>query len=295
MTEVLVDGNSLFARCWFAVKGDADAALRVCVNSVLQLLDQIDGKFNQPVHRTLFGWDGKSKTEKHRDPKPRFYLDTRYRFQEVLLALFNTVHGFHESYEADDIIATACFNSKADQIFVVSGDKDLMQLQGGNVFYYCLNTKGILSPRTICHKFGIKKPNQVALALAILGDRGDNISGIPRWGPKKVQTLFEAVTDQMDFLEAMQAIQLQIPQGELMNFFMASLDKTLLHTDVPGVPEPGDLVFCSREELNQVGIEGISQGYQRVAMQYDGGEAALDEMIKRRQATSQVQKRNGSA
>jgi len=279
MNEMIIDGNSLFARCWFAVRGDVPEALRVAVNLVLALMDRERGNIEMPIHRTLFAWDGRPKTDKNRDPKPREYGTTMYRFQEALLTLFNTVHGFHEDFEADDIVATAAYSSTAEQVYVVSGDKDLMQLQGGNVAYYCLNAKGLLSPRAICHKFGVKQPNQAAIALAILGDRGDNISGIPRWGPKKVQKIFEAVTDKMNFCEALRVVQDQIPEGELLDLFMASLDKTLLHMDVPGVPEPTDLVFCSSQEVIQAGIHGVSQSYERVAQQYEDG-SAVDEMLK---------------
>ena len=168
MNDLIVDGNSLFARCWFAVKEDPVETVRLYIGSVLQLLDARGGRLKVPITRTLFGWDGASKTNKNRQAKPQLYYHTRHKVQEAILTLFNTVHGYHADFEADDIVATAVFNSKAKQIFVVSGDKDLTQLQGGNVFYYCLNTKAILPSRSICHKFSVKRPSQVALALAIL-------------------------------------------------------------------------------------------------------------------------------
>ena len=279
MNDLVIDGNSLFARCWFAVKGDPRATLRVCITAVLQLLDQDDGRIGVPVSRTLFGWDGQSKTDKKRDPKPKPYLEARYRFQEVLLPLFNTVHGYHAQFEADDIVATATFNSKAQQIFVVSGDKDLMQLQGGNVSYYDLNTKQILSPRTICHKFFVKQPSQIPLALAITGDPGDNIGGVPRWGPKKVAKVFEWVTDKMNFSEALFVVKREIPE-DLLPYFLESLDKTLLYTDVEGVPEPSPLTFCGLDEARALKIDGIAQTYERVAMQYEDRRSSLASMIR---------------
>lgn len=276
--DLLVDGNSLFARCWYAVDGDPDQVLPLCVKQTLVLLDQNEGRIGFPIHRTLFGWDGKAKTEKNRDPKPKDYIETRYRFQEVLLPLFNTVHGYHPEFEADDVVASACFNSDADVCVVVSGDKDLMQLQDARILYYCLNTKAIVSPRNICSKFGVKRPDQVAIAQAILGDRGDGISGIPKWGPKKVGKLFEAVKPEMSFKEALDVILAQIPE-ELQQIFLDSLDKTLLHTEVDGLPDPSPLRFCSAEELRDLGIPGISMAYDQVAMQYEGG-PNLEEMVR---------------
>lgn len=262
------------------MKCEPQAALRLCVISVLQLLDQEqDGRLKVPVNRTLFAWDGRAKTDKKRDPKPPEYLQTRRQFQEALLTLFNTVHGYHADFEADDIVATAAFNSTARQIFVISGDKDLMQLQGDNVFYYDLNTKQILSSRTICHKFAVKRPSQIPLAQAIIGDSGDGIVGVPQWGPKKVEKVFEWVTDKMTFAEALTAVQRRIPEN-LLPFFLESLDKTLLYTDVENVPEPAPLVFGDADEIRSMGIPGIAQNYERVAIQYEDHQSTLAEMIK---------------
>lgn len=252
----------------------------MCVTMVLQLLDQgIEGRLRVPISRTLFGWDGRAKTNKQRDPKPKEYLDTRYRFQEVLMPLFNTVHGYHADYEADDIVATAAFNSKARHIFVVSGDKDLMQLQGGNVSYYDLNTKAILPARTICRKFSVKRPSQIALAMAIIGDSTDNISGIPKWGPKKVARLFEKVTEDMSFSEALDVLKNEIPDN-LLPCFLDCLDKTLLYTDIEGVPEPSPVLFCDVDELRSLKVYGIVNSYERVAMQYEDRKTVLSSMIK---------------
>lgn len=279
MIDLVVDGNSLFARCWFAVKQIPSETMRLYMSSVLQFLDRRDGHFKLPISRTLFAWDGLSKTDKKRTPKPKIYIDTRYRVQEALLTLFNTVHGYHSQYEADDVVATVAMNSSSETVFVISGDKDLMQLQGGNVNYYCLNSKAVLPGRAICNKFHVKRPSQVALALAVMGDQNDKISGIPGWGPKKVEKLFEAVTEDMSFTDALAALQAQIP-ANLLPAFMDSLDKTLLHSDVRDVPEPQELRFCTSEELRETGIKGIGQAYETVAGQYEDQEANLASMLR---------------
>ncbi len=288
MTDLILDSNSLLARCWFAVKEDPEKTATLFVQSVLQLLDQNGSRIGAPISRTLFGWDGQPKTTKNHSEKPLAYKETRRRVQEAILTLFGTDNAYHPDHEADDIVATAVYNSKAEQVYVVSGDKDLMQLQGGNVAYYCLNNKAILAARQIASKFGVKRPSQVAIALAIIGDHGDGISGIPRWGPKKVEKLFEAVTEEMNFNTALEAISGQIP-AELMPIFIDSLDKTLLHNDVPDVPEPPPLVFCSVKELNRLKIDKITESYERIAMQYEGGEEALNEMLKGSKSESRPQ------
>ena len=288
MNDLIFDGNSLYARCWFGVKSDPVKAVQVFIQSVLQFLDQSEGKFGVPISRTLFAWDGAAKTAKKHTEKPEGYMETRYDCQKILMTLFGTVHGWHPDYEADDVVATAAFNSKADTVFVVSGDKDLMQLQGGNVSYYDLNSKSIMRSLSICRKFNVKRPSQVALYLAIVGDPGDGIKGIPRWGPKKAEKLFEAVTEGMNFSQAMEAIQAQIPP-HLVADFMESLDMTLLHTDVPGLEDPAPLTFCSGKEVRDLRIAEIAQSYERVATQYEGGsgDEALEDLLKRGKDSSE--------
>jgi 5'-3' exonuclease len=268
MTDLIFDANSLFARCWFAVREDPDACLRAVVLSVLQLMDpEHSGRIGVPISRTLFAWDGKSKTQKNHKAKSQEYVDTRRELQEALLTLFGTDHAFHPDYEADDIVATAVFNSNARQIYVVSGDKDLMQLHESSVAYYCLNAKHVLSSLSICSRFGVKRPAQASIALAIMGDSGDGIPGIPKWGPKKVRKLFESVTEEMNYSQALEVIQSQIP-AELQACFLESLDKTLLHNNVPGVPPPAPLAFCTYHELEKLDIMGIDKTYERVAARY---------------------------
>lgn len=271
MTDLIYDGNSLYARCWFAVKDDPEEALRSSILSTLTLLEPSNGRIGETIHRTMFCWDGSSKTEKERAPKPPGYVQTRLRLQKVLLTLFNTVHAWNADYEADDIAATAVYNSTSRQVILVSGDKDLMQLQGGTVTYYCLNHKQITTSRYIINKFGIKKPSQLAIALAILGDKVDNIPGIKGWGDKKVRKLFESVTEDMDFTAAYHTIEQQVPP-QFKQVFLESLDKTLLHDDVPGVPEPSSLEFVDFSVVDDLGIEGISAPYDRVSSQYSGGD-----------------------
>jgi hypothetical protein len=54
---------------------------------------------------------------------------------------------------------------------------------------------------------------------------------------------FEAVTEEMDFAQALQPSSVRYLKAQLMDAFLESLDKTLLHTDVPDTAEPSPLRF----------------------------------------------------
>ena len=217
MTDLVFDANSLYARSWFAaqrINTDPREAIRLVVNTVMLLLDPNTNKIGSIFDRTLFAWDNNQNKAKQRDEKPKEYHDTKEIVKEVLTFLLGTVHIDSPDAEGDDIVATVVANTKpGDLIYIVSGDKDLMQLQGGNCQYYSLNDKAVLSTSFIIHKFhGIKRPSQIALELAVIGDPVDNIGGIHGYGEKKCKKLFEAVTPKMNFEAAMNAIVAQLPE-----------------------------------------------------------------------------------
>ena len=87
--------------------------------------------------------------------------------------------------EADDIIAQVVQSKrlKDDQKVIVSSDKDFIQLCGEKTILYRPTQKEILNTHRVVEKFGIH-PNNFVLALAMAGDKSDNLKGIGRAGLK---------------------------------------------------------------------------------------------------------------
>lgn len=97
-----------------------------------------------------------------------------------------------EGLEADDLIATAVKKrtERAEDLLIVSSDKDLSQLVSSN-------TKQLLPPPTanpkigwrlldeagVLEKFGVP-PSGILDYLSIIGDQSDNVPGLPGVGPK---------------------------------------------------------------------------------------------------------------
>jgi 5'-3' exonuclease len=269
MIDLIVDGNSLFARSWFAAAhasgaNDPTKAILFAASTLLNLLNPNQNFIGIHFNRSLFAWDTQQNEAKQRHPKPPEYHATKEVFIEMLSTMLKTAHYAHENYEGDDIVATAVYNSKSsDTVYAVSGDKDLMQLEGGNCRYYCLNTKAVLSAATITNKFKIKRSSQVALALAIIGDPVDKVMGIYGWGPKRVQRLFASVTKDMNFAQAFQVIDQQVPENLKTSFYEA-LERVLLKTNVPGVPFPAKLVFAKPSIIDNFGLPELSFKYSEV-------------------------------
>ena len=81
-------------------------------------------------------------------------------------------------YEADDLIASAARHFKSQQnIVIVTGDKDLLQLIDTNVTVLDTMKKCFYGEAEVMKKFGVKA-DQISDFLAIAGDKVDDIPGV---------------------------------------------------------------------------------------------------------------------
>ena len=96
-----------------------------------------------------------------------------------------------EGLEADDIIA--CYAKEAAkagwQVTIVSSDKDLMQLvEDGKVDMLDTMNDRRIDSAYVRDKFGVG-PEALGDVLALMGDKVDNIPGVPGIGPKTASQL----------------------------------------------------------------------------------------------------------
>jgi len=101
-----------------------------------------------------------------------------------------------QDVEADDIIATAAlrFSTVFDKVIIVSADHDLHQLIRENIFvvkpsisYKDINEEVYDIPSVVA-EWGVE-PQRLPEIWALMGDKGDNVKGIPGIGPKKATKL----------------------------------------------------------------------------------------------------------
>ena len=99
-------------------------------------------------------------------------------------------------YEADDLIATvvkkASKKNFIDEIVIITGDKDLMQLVDTKTHLLMplrgLSETKIFKPDDVVEKLGVK-PSQVADLKALMGDMSDGYPGVAGIGPKAATDL----------------------------------------------------------------------------------------------------------
>lgn len=90
-----------------------------------------------------------------------------------------------EGYEADDVIAAYAKAAVARglEVAIASNDKDLRQLVTDRVWVYDASKQQRIGPAEVEAKFGVG-PALLGDYLALVGDSGDNIPGVPGIGPK---------------------------------------------------------------------------------------------------------------
>ena len=92
--------------------------------------------------------------------------------------------------EADDVIAHLCKilpQHSKDRAFIVSSDKDYLQLIDQQIIVYRPIQKEFYTEDTVKEKFGVS-PSNFLLYKTLMGDSSDKIAGIKGLGPK---TLFK--------------------------------------------------------------------------------------------------------
>lgn len=96
----------------------------------------------------------------------------------------------YRGVEADDIITYLVENlkDKYDHIWIVSSDKDLIQLVDYNVSIFNIFSRKEITIDSLHETLDIE-PDEYMLSRIIEGDKGDNIIGIDGIGPKRAQTL----------------------------------------------------------------------------------------------------------
>jgi len=199
---ILVDGSSYLYRAYHAMsqanltnaEGQATGAIYGVVNMLKKLLLQYK------PDRVAVVFDAKGKTfrndlyAEYKATRPPMPSDLR----EQIAPLHNVVRamGFPllmvDGVEADDVIGTLAQQAtdlKMDTV-ISTGDKDMAQLVNEHVTLINTMTNTLTDVQAVQDKYGIA-PNRIIDYLALMGDKADNIPGVPSVGPKTATKLLQ--------------------------------------------------------------------------------------------------------
>ncbi|WP_153915081.1 DNA polymerase I [Shewanella sp. TC10] len=199
---VLVDGSSYLYRAFYAPphltnsKGEATGA----VYGVVNMLRSLMSRYN-PSHIAVV-FDAKGKTfrndmySEYKAQRPPMPDDLRSQ----IAPLHAIIHALGlpliciPGVEADDVIGTIALKaSKEGRATLIStGDKDMAQLVDEHVTLINTMTDTIMGPDEVTEKFGVG-PELIIDLLAMMGDKADNIPGLPGVGEKTALAMLTGV------------------------------------------------------------------------------------------------------
>jgi DNA polymerase-1 len=184
---IIVDVSNFIFRAFFAIRPlhAPDGTPVNAVYGIFTMLLKLLADY-KPTH-LLLARDTKGGTFRNRiyeeykanRSEPPEDLIPQFALIDKLIARMNFPTFSHDNFEADDIIGSACVQWRDDfeEIFIASGDKDLMQFVGGNVKLLDTMKDKLYSPPDVEEKMGVR-PDQIVDFLSIVGDTSDNIPGM---------------------------------------------------------------------------------------------------------------------
>ena len=214
---LLIDGNSLMFRAYYATAYTGNlmqSKSGLYTNAIFGFVNMIQKLVNSDVDKVFVAFDAGKQTFRHkqfddykggRKPMPEeFKMQIPYIKQ--YLDIMNIKHFECLDYEADDLVCAYAdlANNEENEVYIVSGDKDLLQLAKGNITV-CLTKKGITeleeyTESNFKEKMGFYS-YQVPDYKGLVGDSSDNLPGIKGIGEKTALKLLDQYNSLENIIE----------------------------------------------------------------------------------------------
>lgn len=187
-----------------------------------------------------------------------------------------------DNVEADDVIGTLAkkYAGEGHEVFIVSNDKDFMQLIGPNVKIIA-PTKGtykIIGENEVMEKFGCR-PDQVVDCLALMGDAVDCVPGVKGIGQKTATALIKSGGDLDGIYSLLGTYKPGVASKLMAGRDMAYLSKRLVTLKVDlGLDHPIEDFTIDRNPLEREEVKKLFEEFEFHSML--SGNAAEDLVIQ---------------
>ncbi len=259
----LIDGYSTIFRAFYAIRGlststgEPTNAIYGFINMLRKLLREEEPALlgiALDVGRATVRTEAYAEYKANRAPMPE---DLKAQMPSIRRAIeaFRIPILELERYEADDVIGT--LGRKAQdagyEVTIVSADKDLFQLVSDRVSLLHTGREKTYDPALVEQDFGVP-PEQVVDVLALVGDKVDNVPGVPGIGQKGAQTLIREHGNLQALLEAASELKRKAYREGLREHAdqaLLSRELVTIHTDldVPFEPEALEMESPDYEAL----------------------------------------------
>ena len=268
-TLFLIDGNSYIYRAFYAIphlsnsKGLPTNAILGFTNMLIKVIRE-----DQPDYFAV-AFDVKGPTFReeafegykiHRPKTPPDLL-VQIPYIKKIVQSFKIPILELPGYEADDVLGTISDRGKRDYaVYIITGDKDAFQLISDSVFVIREHKeRALYDTKKVIERYGVE-PSQIPDLMGLMGDKIDNIPGVPGIGEKRAKILIQEFHTLENLLENVDSITSPALQRTLKeNKEQALMSKMLatILTDCPieidwsalkmGDPDNQTLVYIFKE------------------------------------------------
>ena len=206
---VLLDGTAYLYRAYHALpplknsKGDNTGAIHGFLKALNKILDDYKPKYIGLI------FDAKGKNFRHEIYDQ--YKANRSSMPPELIEQIPVLYEILESQgyppiiidgvEADDVIGTLSKKFKTiNEIKIFSGDKDFAQLVDKKISIINPITLDVMDQKEVKKKFDVG-PKNIIDYLALMGDKSDNIPGVPGVGGKTASRLINKFGNVEEIIE----------------------------------------------------------------------------------------------
>lgn len=244
----LLDGHALVYRAHFAFinrplinsKGINTSAMMGFTRTLWDLM-----KNQKPTHlAAIFDPSGPTfrnaiapdyKANREEQPED---IGVAFPYIHQILQGFNIPVIIIDNFEADDVIGTLAKQAARQgyEVYMVTPDKDYGQLVEENIYMYKPSRMGngidILGVDEINKKWDIRRPEQVIDLLGLMGDKVDNIPGVPGIGPKTAAKFINLYDSMEGLYEHVEEIKGKNKERLIEHRAQAELSKVLATIDI---------------------------------------------------------------
>jgi len=203
---LVIDSNNLLYRIFYMnrARGTDVNMLNVfltCVKSYANLTGGVDNIIAVWDSRLCRGQPNFRRVAKEADYKgnrDKTGLEEAHVLDEQIQSAIECLGGlnmFPYRMEADDVIAWLTHNVTDQEFTIVTVDKDMYQLINENVCVYTPIKKMMVNKNNFAQAAGVNQ-DQFLQYKALVGDKSDNIPGIPRVGHKTAHKILKTGIEQ---------------------------------------------------------------------------------------------------
>ena len=293
---IIIDGNSIINRAFYALPdmSNSEGLKTNAIFGFVRMMFKIIEDY-QPTHMSV-AFDKKAPTFRHKQyadykagrKKMPDELAQQLQPLKDLLDKFNINRLELEGYEADDLIGTvARLGEENDfKVYIVTGDKDAIQL-ASNKTTTLITKKGVGEVEEYDYDSVLERyemtPTQFIDLKGLMGDKSDNIPGVPGVGEKTGIKLLKQYSTIENLIEHTDELKGSIKKKIEENKDLALMSKELatIITNVPIEVKLEDLEYGDYnkddvvEKFKEFGFASLITKL----LDIEGGETTIKEEI----------------